>query len=182
MGGRVDIRDRHGGRDVGRKADRGDRIAGQPLGIERIAVADEVALGFQDLGVGQADAFLAFGRDGKDPGPEEIPAHVFEDGRILEAADDVLIDFLRLLGIQDLARDLLFPDPHREFRDRRTLGQGENVGPLDVPLEVIEKHLIDRSLGHLVRDLDGDAVILDRERRDLISGPGRPGNDEAVGE
>ena len=48
-----------------------------------IEVLDEAVLGLEDLGVGDLDALLAAGRDGIDPGPEEVAADVLEEPRVL---------------------------------------------------------------------------------------------------
>ena len=155
-------------------------IAGELLGVQGIEVLDQAVLGLEDLGVGDLDALLAVGRDGIDPGPEEIAAHVLEQARVAHAADDVLVDPPGLAAVEDLALDPLVADVHGEIGDGGAFGNGEDVGPLDVPAEVVDEDLVDRGLGHLVDDLHLDVVVLDAER----AGPARPAggrDDEAVG-
>ena len=180
MGRGIDVDEGNPALDTDGDADVRQRVAGEALRVQGIKVFDQAVLGLEDLGVGDLDPLLAVGRDGIDPGPEEVAAHVFEQARIAHAADDVLVDAPGLAAVEDLALDPFVPDEHGEIGDRGPLRHGEDVGPLDIAPEVVDEDLVDRRFGDLVDDLDLDPVVLDAEGRDLLART-VVGDDEAVG-
>jgi hypothetical protein len=138
----------------------------------------------QDLGIFQLDAALAAGRDREDAGLDGVPAHVFQQGRVAPAPDDLLVDSAGLVGGEHLRLYGLPVHPHHEPADRRAGRQREDVGALGLPVVLVDEDLVHAGGGDLVVYGDGHPMIADSEPdrfRGRAWGPGRLRDDDTVG-
>ena len=104
--------------------------------------------------------------DGIDVDAEDAAVGVFEQRGIAFAADDVLVDGAGLVGGEQLGAGFLAVDFHGELVDLRGLGDGEEVGALELLGVGVVEFLVDAGGADLAVDLDVDVVVADLERRE----------------
>ena len=79
------------------------RFAGKSFGAERINVAHQAVVHWQEFGVFDFNAAGVAGVNGKDAGLEEVAPHVFEQGWVETAAHNVVVDAASLFFGVELA-------------------------------------------------------------------------------
>ena len=85
---------------------------------------------------------------------------ILKQGRVLRVAHDVLVNFTRLLGLQELGLLHLTIDIHPKIRQHRTLGYRKNKVTLQPTAIGIIKDLLHGGLSNLVSHLDADLLLL----------------------
>ncbi len=117
----------------------------------------------QYLRICELDAALTARWDGEDAGLKRAATYIFQQRRIALLAHDLFVDGACLVSPQQLTFQLTAIHPHIEAGDRSIFGQREDIGALDRVAGLIDKNLVDAGGGHLIDNLNGDAVILDRQ-------------------
>ncbi len=158
---------------------------GLGVGAQRVDVLDQADLGLGHRGVANGDLLVAARGDGEDAQLEQAVVHVFQETGILGLLDDVGVDLAGLGGLDEFARDLFAGDPHGELADGGALGDGEDVGGLELAVGVVAEGLLDAGDGDLVVDGDGDLVVEQGQGREFLfgrdeqaAGLARPGGEQ----
>src|SRR5262249_52874318 len=138
------------------------------VGLERVNVLDHVAFRRDDGVEAEGHALVDFRQNGEDAQPHHVVADVFEQAGVLGAADDVGVDLGGGVGLQEFGRLVLAVDRHAELVDAGALGDGEDVGRFQLPVGVVAEGLFDPGDGDLIFDVDFDAVVDHRQRRQVF--------------
>ena len=175
MAGRVDRLERALALQVHLHTDVPDRLGGELLGVERQHVAHEPVIRLQQFRVGERNALLAVRLDREDAHLEDVAPGIFEQCRVLQFADDVLIDPTRLLGRQQFEFDLLAVNLHRKLVDVRAPGDREHEGAFQPRWVRVVELLVHRRDGDLVGDAGADLDVIHIQRGKSVRAGRRKG-------
>jgi len=181
---RVDVLQRGVRGDVHLHAHAFQRAGREALGAERVHVAHQAAVACQYLAVLDLDALLTPGGNREDAGAEGVLADVLEEGGILPAPYDVLVDAARLVRVEHLGLQPRAVHPHGKGVDARPGRQGEDIVALKVIGALVHEHLVDARHGDLSLDRHRNVMVLDGQaaQRHVRPLDGRYRDDDAVGE
>ncbi len=140
------------------------RLGAELAGGQGVAKMVEAIVQGQRLIVGEGNGAFGPRRDGEDAGAEEAATHIFQQGRVLAAADDLFVDAARFLGVQHLPFPHLAIHPHLKIADAGIRGQGEEIDALHLPGSLVAEDLFDLHRGDGPIDHRVDAVQLDADR------------------
>jgi hypothetical protein len=148
---------------------------------DRVAVAQGVADGREDLRVGETDLALPAAGDREDLHLEDVALLPLEQGRVARdgGVDDLAEDLAGALLLQHLGVHPRVADQQREAGDGGVGGQREAVGALEHLGGLVVKGLLDLRAGDAAGDGDVDLLVDDRELEHLGAGAGAPGGEAA---
>ena len=161
------------GFDFDLQAQVGDRFGREFFCVERVSIANEAGIGLEQLRVGKRDVLLRARLDGKDAHFEHVLAGVFEQRRVFEFADDVLVNPARFVRRHQLGFDRPAVDLHCELFDLRSLRNGEQKCSFDALLVGIVKLLFNGRDCDLVCDPHVSLVSRHLKRAKLVNSRGR---------
>src|SRR5205823_8866143 len=140
--------------------------------VEWVSEANQAGIGLEQLRVGKRHVLLCVWFDGEDAHLEHVLACVFEQRRVAQLADNVLVNPARFLRRHQLGLDRFAIDLHRELFDLRAFRNWKQKGAFD-PLRIrIVKLLFDGRGGKLVVDADVCLVLRDFQGAELVNARG----------
>ena len=94
---------------------------------------------------------------------------ILQQGWVLRAAHDVLINLTGLVALQQFRLHHLAVDIHTEVRQHSSLRHGENEMALEPDGIGVVENLLHRGLGNLVGDFDIHLLLLHLHRRKVVN-------------
>jgi len=160
------------------------RLGREPLGGQGIPVAEEAALGREELHVFEGDPTRLPRLDREDPGPKRPLADVLEERRVAGLAEVGEVDLPCLIGGENAPHRRFPMDPQGEVLEHRPRRDGKDVGPLDGELAIVAERLVHLGGGHTVLNRHRHVVVDDREPAQGGAGDVRPwdGDDDPIRE
>ncbi len=143
-----------------------DGLLGMLEGADRQQEVDQAAVFMQQLGIANFDRSLGVRRNGEDAGLKQSVPHVFEQSRIALASDDFLVDFSRVVLVEQSARQFFAVVEQRKVADGRVFGDRKQELSLDRVLADVLKDLRHADFGRLIVHV-GQHV----DRADLVGRP-----------